>query len=349
MAFTLEDLAGRVGGRVEGDGSVLIERVRPLEDAGPGDVTFFANRKYRAELEATRASAVIVAEEEAVPGGRALLRARDPYLAFAKISTLFHPPRESVPEIAPGAVVHESARVHPSAQVMPLAYVGPGARVGARTILYPGVVLDEEARVGDDCVLYPNVVVRERCTVGDRCILQPGVVVGGDGFGFAFDMEGEGGSGPRHYKVPQAGIAVVEDDVEIGANSCVDRATLGQTVVRRGAKVDNLVQVGHNVEVGPLSLLAAGTGIGGSTRLGMGVICGGQVGLVGHLQIGDGVRFGAQSGVTNDVAAGETYSGYPAVPHAQWRREVVALHKLPELLKQVKELEKQVKRLEEGK
>ena len=193
------------------------------------------------------------------------------------------------------------------------------------------------------------MVVRERCVVGNRCILQPGAVVGGDGFGFAFDTEGEGGSGPRHYKVPQAGIAVLEDDVEIGANSCVDRATLGQTLVCRGAKIDNLVQIGHNVEVGPLSLLAAGTGIGGSSRLGMGVICGGQVGIVGHVEIGDGVRLGAQSGVPNDIPAGETYSGYPALPHAMWLREMAAMHRLPALVRQVRELEKQVEKLKEGK
>lgn len=349
MSFTLADLAARVGGRVEGDGLAVVERVMSLDAAGPSDISFYANRRYRADFQATRAAAVIVGEDEAARSGPALLRAANPYLAFAKVSTLFHPPREPLPEIAPGAVVHESARVHPSAQVMPLAYVGPGAQVGARTILYPGVVLDEDVRVGADCVLYPHVVVRERCVVGDRCILQPGAVVGGDGFGFAFDMEGEGGSGPRHYKVPQAGIAVLEDDVEIGANACVDRATLGQTLVGRGAKVDNLVQLGHNVRVGPLSLLAAGTGIGGSTELGMGVICAGQVGIVGHIRIGDGARLGAQAGVSNDVPAGETYTGYPAGPHAEWRREAVSLKRLPALIKQVRELEKQVEKLKEGK
>jgi len=348
VSFTLADLAARVGGRVDGNGSAVIERVMPLDAAGPADVSFYANKRYRAEFEATRAAAVIVGEDEVVPKGPALLRTANPYLAFAKVSTLFHPPREPIPEIAPGAVVHESARVHPSAQVMPLAYVGPGAEVGARTILYPGAVLDEEARVGADCVLYPNVVIRERCVVGDRCILQPGAVVGGDGFGFAFDMEGERGGGPRHFKVPQAGIAVIEDDVEIGANSCVDRATLGRTIVGSGTKIDNLVQLGHNVRVGPLSLLAAGTGIGGSTELGMGVICGGQVGIVGHVKIGDGARLGAQAGVTNDIPAGETYTGYPAGPHAAWLRESVAVRKLPALLKQVRELQREVEKLKEG-
>ena len=346
MHFSLAELANRVGGTVEGDGSVRIGRVMPLEEAGPGDVSFFANRKYAAAFAATRAGAVIVGDGEVVPPGRNLLRAGNAYLAFARVSTLFHPPREPVPEISPRAVVAEGAVVDPSAEVQPLAYVGRGATVGARTILFPGVVVGEGARIGDDCILYPNVVVREHCIVGNRCILQPGAVVGGDGFGFAFDMEGDG-SGPRHFKVPQAGIAELEDDVELGANACVDRATLGRTIVRKGAKIDDLVMIAHNVDFGPLSLAAAQVGISGSTKIGMGVILAGQVGLVGHIDIGDGARFGAQSGVTNDVPAGETYSGYPARPHRQWLREEGAVRALPDLVKRVRELEKALRKLQE--
>ena len=346
MHFALAELAKRVGGRVEGDGSVRIERVMPLDEAGPADVSFFANRKYAAAFAATRAGAVIVGEGEQAASGRTLLRAPDAYLAFAKVSTLFHPPRESVPEVSPRASIAPGARVDPSAEVKDFVFVGADASVGARTILFPGVVIGEGARVGDDCILYPNVVVRERCIVGNRCILQPGAVVGGDGFGFAFDMEGDG-SGPRHYKVPQSGIAELEDDVELGANSCVDRATLGRTVIRRGAKIDDLVMIAHNVDFGPLSLAAAQVGISGSTKVGMGVILGGQVGLVGHLDIGDGARLGAQSGVMNDIPSGETYSGYPAGPHRDWLRELGAVHQLPLLIKRVRELEKAMKKLQE--
>jgi UDP-3-O-[3-hydroxymyristoyl] glucosamine N-acyltransferase len=209
-------------------------------------------------------------------------------------------------------------------------------------------VVGDGARIGDDCILYPNVVVRERCVVGNRCILQPGAVVGGDGFGFAFDMEGDG-SGPRHFKVPQSGIAELEDDVELGANTCVDRATLGRTVIRKGAKIDDLVMIAHNVDFGPLSLAAAQVGISGSTRVGMGAVLGGQVGVVGHLDIGDGVRLGAQSGVMNDIPAGETHSGYPAVAHKDWLREVAATRALPALVKRMRELEKAVKKLQEEK
>ncbi len=190
------------------------------------------------------------------------------------------------------------------------------------------------------------MVVRERCIVGDRCILQPGAVVGGDGFGFAFDMEGDG-SGPRHFKVPQSGIAELEDDVELGANSCVDRATLGRTVIRKGAKIDDLVMIAHNVDFGPLSLAAAQVGISGSTKVGMGVVLAGQVGLVGHLDIGDGARIGAQSGVMHDIGAGETYSGYPATLHKDWLKESAGVRQLPELIKRVRDLEKALKKLQE--
>lgn len=342
--YTLAELAARVGGEMDGDGSLRLEGIAPLEEATASDVSFFSNRKYRKAFEASRAGAVVVEPGEQVPAGRAVLRVANAYLAFAKISTLFHPPREAVPEVAPTAVIHPTARVHPSAQVMPLACVGPDAQVGARTILFPGVHVADGARVGEDCLLYHNVVVRERCAVGNGVILQPGCVIGSDGFGFAFDAEGEG-KGPRHYKVPQVGNVVVEDDVELGANTCVDRATLGTTRIGRGAKIDNLVQIAHNVEIGPLCLLVSQVGIAGSTRLGMGVVAAGQVGIVGHLQIGDGVKIGAQSGVTGDVEPGAAIAGSPARPHADWLKNMAALDHLADMRKELRELRREVERL----
>jgi UDP-3-O-[3-hydroxymyristoyl] glucosamine N-acyltransferase len=343
--FTLAELAARVGGSVEGDGALSIEGVAPLEDAGPSQISFLANKKYRKAFEASRAGAVIVEPDEDVPAGRTVLRAAPAYLAFAKISTAFHPPREPLPEVAPEAVVHPTAQVHPSAQVMPLATVGARAQVGPRTIVFPGVQLGEEVRVGADCLLYPNVVVRERCRIGDRVILQPGCVIGSDGFGFALDLQGEG-HGPRHFKVPQAGIVVVEDDVEIGANSCVDRATLGVTRVGRGAKIDNLVQIAHNVEVGPLSILASQVGISGSTKLGMGVVCWGQAGLVGHITIGDRAIIAAQAGVSADIEAGGRVAGSPASPDVQWARNSAVFNRLTEMRRELRELRAAVARLQ---
>jgi UDP-3-O-[3-hydroxymyristoyl] glucosamine N-acyltransferase len=348
VTFTLAELAARVGGEVVGDGALQLTGVSALEDAGPAHVSFFSNRKYRKAFEASKAGVVVVEPAETAAPGRALLRVQNAYLAFAKITTLFHPPREAEPEVAETAAVHPSARVHPSAQVMPLCSVGPGAEIGPRTILHPGVHVGEGARVGADCVLYSNVVVREHCVLGDRVILQPGAIIGADGYGYAFDMEGEG-KGPRHYKFPQIGIVVVEDDVEIGANTCVDRAALGVTRVGRGTKIDDLVMVAHNVEIGPLSLLVSQVGISGSSKLGMGVVVGGQAGIVGHLHIGDGVRIGGQSGVMNDVEAGATIIGSPARPHGEWMKNMASLDHLTEMRRELHRLRKEVEELKAAK
>lgn len=344
MTFTLAELAARVGGEVAGDGALLVDGVAPLETATASQLSFFSNKKYRKAFEATRAGAVVVDPDVEAPAGRTVLRAPNAYLAFAKISTLYHPPREPLPEISPAAFVHPSATVHPSAQVMPLASIGPGAVVGARTVVFPGVQLLEDVRVGEDCLLYPNVVVRERCVVGNRVILQPGVVIGSDGFGYALDLQGDG-RGPRHYKIPQVGHVVIEDDVELGANTCVDRATLGVTRVGRGAKVDNLVQIAHNVEIGPLSILASQVGISGSTKLGMGVVAWGQAGIVGHLTIGDRATILAQSGVAADVEPGARVAGSPAKPDVQWARNSAVFDRLVEMRRELRELRKEVDRL----
>ncbi len=343
-SFTLAELAARVGGEVQGDATLRLDGVASLEDAGPAQVSFFSNKKYRREFEASRAGAVVVEPGAQVAPGRTVLRVQNAYLAFAKISTLFHPPREALPEVAPGAAIHPSARVHPSAQVMPLACVGPNGEVGARTILFPGAHVGEGARVGEDCLLYHNVVIRERCVVGDRVILQPGCVIGSDGFGFAFDPDGEG-QGPRHFKVPQVGNVVVEDDVEIGANTTVDRATLGTTRIGRGAKIDNLVQIAHNVQVGPLSILASQVGIAGSTKLGMGVVAWGQAGIVGHITIGDRATIAAQAGVGDDVEPGGRVAGSPATPDVQWARNSAVFNRLTEMRRELRDLRSEVERL----
>ena len=344
MDLTLAELAGRIGAELRGDGARRIEGCAPLESAGDGQVAFYANPRYKQQLLATRAAAVIVSEEEAahVPAGASQLVARQPYVAFAKASALFHQELRKEPG-RHGTVLGE---VDSSAHVGFGAYVGPGARVGPRTVLHAGAVVLEDARIGADCVLWPGAVVREGCVLGDRVVLQPNAVIGSDGFGFAFDVEGDG-NGPMHRKVPQAGIVRIEDDVEVGACTCVDRATLGETVIGRGVKIDNLVQIAHNVKVGPLSLLVSQSGISGSTELGQGVVLAGQVGVVGHVRIGDGARVGAQSGVARDLDDGETVSGSPAVAHRDWLRMSVALPRVPDLIKQIRKLEQRVKDLEE--
>ena len=347
--LSLQELARRIGAELRGGGGE-VSGVAPLETATSSEIAFYANPRYRKQLAATRARAVIVSEEDAghVPAAAARLVAAQPYVAFAKASALFHRELVLEPGIQRGALTDETAQIHPTAAVSPGAYVGPGAKIGAHTTLHAGARVLDQAEVGEGCVLWPGAVVRERCRIGNRVVLQPNAVVGSDGFGFAFDLQGDG-EGPLHRKVPQAGIVRVEDDVEVGACSCIDRATLGETVIGRGTKIDNLVQVGHNVQVGPLCLLVAQCGISGSTELGQGVILAGQVGVVGHLRIGDGARAGAQAGVAHDIPDGETVTGYPAIPHREWLRMSAALPRVPELLRELRKLQQRVAQLEKEK
>jgi UDP-3-O-[3-hydroxymyristoyl] glucosamine N-acyltransferase len=346
MGVRIAALAAELGATIHGDGDREIDGVAPLDVAGPGEISFFSNRKYKGQYLATRAGAVIIEPSDLAlgrPEGATILAVEQAYLAFAKVSTRFHRPPAHAPGIDPRAHVDPTAEVDPTATVLPFAYVGRRAKIGAHTVIHAGCAILDDAVIGPHSLLYPGVVVREACRLGAHAIVQPGAIIGGDGFGFAFDREHL-----RHFKVPQAGTVVIGDDVEIGANTCVDRGTLGDTKVGSGAKIDNLCQIAHNVEVGPLSLLAGCTAIAGSTKVGTGVVMGGQVGLVGHLTIGDGAKFAAKSGVHADVEPGATMAGWPAIDSSAWMKEQAALHRLPDLLKQVRMLEKRVAELEEA-
>jgi UDP-3-O-[3-hydroxymyristoyl] glucosamine N-acyltransferase len=330
----LSELASRLGCSLRGDGTVEVQRVCGIEDAGPGDLTFVANPKYAARLETTRASAVILSPglDSALPS----LLSENPYLSFARAVALLHPQPGPAPGVHPTAVVDPSAVLGPDVHVGALAVVGPGVKVGARTVLHPHVVLYAEVQVGEDCVLHSAVQVRERCRLGHRVVVQNGAVVGGDGFGFAKDAAG------RYHKIPQIGTVVVEDDVEIGALSAVDRAALGETRVGRGTKIDNLVQVGHSVTIGADTVLAGQVGIAGSTHIGERVTLAGQVGVAGHLTVGDGAIATAQTGIPGPVAPGAVVSGYPAIENKAWLRASAAFAKLPEILKRVRALERRL-------
>lgn len=341
MTRPLGELAALVGGRVEGDPSVVISGVNGLEQAQPGQLSFYGNPRYKQSLAKTRASAVLVGADVPARAGVAWVRVANPHLAFARISSVYHPVPTYAPGVSPQAYVHAEASVHPDATVMPFVTVEKGATVGARTVLYPSVYVGEGASVGEDCVLYSAVTVAARCKVGHRVILHSSSVVGADGFGFAFDFEK-----PEHVKIPQAGIVRVEDDVELGACSCVDRATTGETVIGRGSKIDNLVQIAHNVTIGPYSIICAQVGISGSAEIGTGVVLAGQVGVVGHLRVGDMAKIGAQSGVAQDVPDGAMMSGYPAMPHQQWLKSSAVAPKLGELLKEVRTLRRRLDALE---
>ncbi len=336
----LQEVATRLGCLLRGDGSVDVSRVAGIDDAGPGDLTFVANPRYLARLATTRASAVIVAPEveTALPS----LVADAPYVVFAQALALLNPQERPGPGIHATAVVDPTASLGEGVHVGPLAVVGPRVRVGAGSVLHPHVVLYPDVVVGDDCVLHSGVQVREGCRLGHRVVVHNGAVLGADGFGFAKDKEG------RYQKIPQVGIVVIEDDVEIGALTAVDRAALSETRIGRGTKIDNLVQIGHSVMIGPDSVLAAQVGIAGSTKVGQRVTLAGQVGVAGHIAVGDGVVATGQTGITNSLDPGSVVSGTPAIENRMWRKASVLAARLPELLKRVRDLERRLLRLEDG-
>jgi UDP-3-O-[3-hydroxymyristoyl] glucosamine N-acyltransferase len=335
----LKDVAERLDCRLEGDGDIEIRRVTGIEDAGPGDLTFFANPKYAAELRTTRASAVILGER-AEGATCAMLRAPQPYLAFAKAVELFADPWRPPAGVHRLALVADSAVIGEGASIGPFAVVEEGAHVGARTILHSHVMIARDAHVGDDCVLHARVSIRERVRIGCRVVIQDGAVIGTDGFGFARRPDGS------HHKIPQVGDVVVEDDVEIGANTAIDRPAVGVTRIGSGTKIDNLVQIAHGVTVGRHVLLAAQVGVAGSTTIEDGVTLAGQVGVAGHLTIGKGVIATAQTGIPNSVEPGAFISGYPAIANREWLKASAVFRRLPELRRLVSALESRIEALE---
>lgn len=336
--LTLGQIAAALGATLDGDPARVVTGVAPLEAAGPSQISFLTDARYRPAALVSRAGAFIAPSD--VSGLPApTLRCPSPRVALADLLTLFHPPTAVVPGIHPSAIVAPDARVAPSASVGALTVVESGAVIGPGVLLHPLVYVGAGAEIGEASVLYPHVVVREGVRLGRRVMVHPGAVIGGDGFGYAFD-------GARHRKIPQVGGVRIEDDVEIGANTTIDRATLGETVVGRGTKIDNLVQVAHNVEIGEHSLLVAQVGISGSCRLGRGVTLAGQVGLADHVTIGDGAMVAAQSGVHTDIAAGEKVLGSPARPLTQSKRIFLAEGQLPELVRRVRTLERRLARIE---
>jgi len=334
----LRDLAARLGSRLEGDGDLEILRITGIHDAGPGDLTFVANAKYEKALSATRASAAILRT-----GGPAapcaVLRTDDPYLAFARAVALFAPDDRPAAGVHPLTAIAPDARLGTGVSIGPFVAVGAGASIGDRTVVYPNVTIGPGARIGDDCVVHANVSIRERVVLGHRVVLQDGVVLGGDGYGFVRRADG------THEKIPQVAAVVIEDDVEIGANTTVDRPAVGETRIKAGAKIDNLVQVGHGVTIGRNALMAAQVGISGSTSIGDDVIFGGQVGVGGHLTIGDRAVAVGQSGVTNSLDARAMVAGYPAIDSREWRKASVLFKRLPELKRRIEALEQQIARL----
>jgi UDP-3-O-[3-hydroxymyristoyl] glucosamine N-acyltransferase len=323
----LFEIAKRLGTRLEnGSPDTEITGVAGIDDAGPGQLTFISNPKYAAAARTTKASAIIVAEDFPVLS-TAMLRSKNPYLDFARALEIFYQPPKYAPGIHPTAVIHPSAKVGANAHIGPYVVIAEDVVVGDNAILLAHVVIYRGVKIGNSFLAHSHAIVREFCRIGNNVVLQNGVVVGGDGFGFAKDDKG------HWHKIVQSGPTVIEDDVEIQANACIDRASVGETRIARGAKIDNLVQVGHGSRVGEDTLLCAQVGLAGSTDVGNKVILAGQVGVAGHCTIGDGAIATAQSGIPNDVPAGAVVSGYPAIDNKLWLRCVAVFNRLPEIAK----------------
>jgi len=338
-SFPLGEIARHLGGCLTGDPEILIEGISPLEDAGPRHLSFVTHARYVPLLAECKAAALIVPssyEDLKFP----LLICDRPYLALAKAAQLFAEPVRLAAGIHPSAQIEEGVSLGSQVAIGQLVHIGSGSSIGSGTSVFGGAYLGRNVRIGESSLIYPNVVIMDDCVIGDRVVIHSGTVIGSDGFGYAQDEVGQ------HIKIPQIGTVQIDDDVEIGANCTIDRATFGRTWIQEGCKIDNLVQIGHNVIVGKYSILVSQVGVSGSTQIGCHVVLAGQVGVVGHIKIGDGARVGAKSGVSNSVEAKEDVSGIPAVPHKEWLRNSAHIRRLSQYRAELRQLKKKVERLE---
>ena len=341
----LREIAERLQCRLDGDGDVDVVRVASLETAGRGDLTFVTNPKYYFLLPTTEASAAILAErtpaDSAPPDSCAVLRSPDPYTTFARAVHLLVQARPPAKGVDSMSAVASDVTLGADVSIGPFVSLGPGAAVGSRTVIYPNVVVGAGAQIGDDCVVHASASIRERVVVGHRVVIQDGAVIGSDGFGFAKQPDG------THLKIPQHADVIIEDDVEIGALTAIDRPAVGESRIRAGAKIDNLVQVGHGVSIGKRVILAAQVGLSGSSVVENDVVLAGQVGVAGHIRVGKGVIAAGKTGITKSVGPGEFITGYPAIPNREWRKAVVLFRYLPSFKKRIETLERRIADLEE--
>lgn len=341
MKKKLKELAELVGGTIIGDEEIEISSVSSIDDAKPGDITFIAHPKYLSKLETIEASAIIVSKSFNIQSSKKpLLIVDNPYLAFALILSYFSKKTFEPKGIDSNAWVSSSAQLGKDISIYPFTYIGERCKIGDRVTIYPSVYIGEDSSIGEDSIIYSNVSIYPGTVIGKRVILHSGVVVGSDGFGYIKD-------GKRNVKIPQVGCVVIEDDVEIGANTTIDRATLGKTIIRRGVKIDNLVQVAHNVSIGEDSIIIAQVGIAGSTKIGNNVVLAGQVGVSDHVEIGDNVKVAAKSGIAHDLEPNREYSGAPAIPHKEFLKASMIFTKLPDMRRTLMEIERRVKKIEE--
>jgi UDP-3-O-[3-hydroxymyristoyl] glucosamine N-acyltransferase len=339
MNWTIEKIAAFLGGDIIGSKDLIISGLAKIEDAKPGEITFLANPKYDKFASDTKASAIIVGKEFNADD-KTVIKVKDPYLAFMTLAKEWADKDPHVePGIHPTAVIAPGVTLGADVHIGPYVVIGKKSHIGAHSLLHAGVVIGDHVSIGENCTLYPRVSIREYCRIGDRVILQNGAVIGSDGFGYAFH-DGQ------YHKIPQTGIVAIEDDVEIGANTTIDRAALGETRIGQGCKIDNLVQIAHNVQIDNHTAIAAQVGISGSTQIGQYVRIGGQAGFVGHVKIGDKAIVGAQAGVTKGIPENVFFSGYPARENMKAKREEASLARLPELLKTFRQMAKRIDALE---
>lgn len=342
MFVTARQLSQFLGGELEGNPDVKVSKPSKIEEAGEGSLTFLANPKYEPYVYETKASVLLVSMDfkPAKPLSTTLIRVEDVYESLGKLLTAFEQPEALEEGVSKGAYVHEKATIGENVTIAPTAYVGAGAIIGANTIIYPQVFVGPNVQIGTDCKLYPGVKVYHSCRLGDRCVVHSNAVIGSDGFGFSQNLNG------AYSKIAQVGNVRIEEDVEIGANTVIDRATMGSTVIKKGVKLDNLIQIAHNVEIGENTVLAAQSGVAGSTKIGKNVRVGGQAGFVGHIQIADDVMVQAQSGITTSVErSGDKLYGSPAMRYRDFLKSYTIFKQLPELQKRVIELERELDQL----
>ncbi len=334
MERTLGELASLLGGELKGPADLLIRGIAALDDAGPQEISFISEERYLRLADRSQAGAFIVAPAWANLA-RPMIVVPQPYLAYAQVATLFAPPRRRWPGVSHQAYLGRAVELGEEVSIAPLVFIGDGVRLGDRVTIMAGCVIGDDVQIGADTLLHPSVTILEGCRLGQRVIIHSGTVIGSDGYGFVPTPEG-------NFKIPQLGTVVIEDEVEIGANCAIDRGALGETRLKRGVKVDNLVQIAHNVVVGEHSLLVAQAGISGSSKLGKRVVLAGQAGVAGHLELGDGVQAGAQAGVSHSLAPGQVVLGSPAWPRMEFARSMALLHRLPEIYQRLQQAEKKL-------
>lgn len=341
--FTLAQIAEEIGGKLFGDSGIKIKNVAQINNATADQITFLANPKYKEALEKTKASAVIIDQKIDIIPSIPYIIVMDAYFGFLQTFLMFNPKKKLLDSgIHSSAVIHKTAKLGKDVSISGNVWIGSGVTIGDRTQIFPNCVLLNDCKIGKDCILYPSVTVREDCVIGNRVIIHNGAVIGSDGFGFA-PHDG------KYHKIPQVGLVVIEDEVEIGSNTTIDRATMGETVIKRGVKLDNLIHIAHNCVIGENTAMAAQTGISGSTTIGKNVVMAGQVGTIGHITIGNNVQIGAQSGVAKSIPDNEIYFGSPARPIMRTKRIETIIGNLPELMKRIRNLENTVVELQKKK